>query len=49
MEKLDGETGLYYYGARYLDPKYSRWISTDVRAWGLPGAAINEEAKNHER
>ena len=30
MEKLDGETGLYYYGARYLDPKYSRWISTDM-------------------
>lgn len=21
------ETGLYYYGARYLDPKYSRWLS----------------------
>ena len=20
---------MYYYGARYLDPKYSRWISTD--------------------
>ena len=26
---MDEETGLYYYGARYLDPKYSRWISTD--------------------
>ena len=23
------ETGLYYYGARYLDPKTSRWISAD--------------------
>ena len=23
------ETGVNYYGARYLDPKYSRWISTD--------------------
>ena len=23
------ETGLYYYGARYLDPKYSRWLSGD--------------------
>jgi RHS repeat-associated protein len=22
-----GETGFYYYGARYLDPKTSRWIS----------------------
>ena len=28
-KELDEETGLYYYGARYLDPKYSRWISTD--------------------
>ncbi len=28
-KELDKETGLYYYGARYLDPKYSRWISTD--------------------
>ena len=28
-KELDKETGLYYYGARYLDPKYSRWISAD--------------------
>ena len=28
-KELDSETGLYYYGARYLDPKYSMWISTD--------------------
>ena len=28
-KELDEETGLYYYGARYLDPKYSRWLSTD--------------------
>ena len=27
--ELDEETGLYYYGARYLDPKYSRWLSGD--------------------
>ena len=26
---MDSETGLYYFGARYLDPKYSRWLSTD--------------------
>jgi RHS repeat-associated protein len=25
----DPETGLYYYGARYLDPKTSRWLSGD--------------------
>jgi RHS repeat-associated protein len=28
-KELDGETGLYYYGARYLDPRTSRWLSTD--------------------
>ena len=28
-KELDEETGFYYYGARYLDPKYSRWISAD--------------------
>ena len=38
------------YGARYLDPKYSRWISTDP-ALGeyIPGAPINEEAKRHNQ
>ena len=28
-KELDPETGLYYYGARYLDPKYCRWLSGD--------------------
>ena len=28
-KELDEETGLYYYGARYLDPRYSRWLSCD--------------------
>jgi RHS repeat-associated protein len=28
-KEFDEETGLYYYGARYLDPKTSRWLSTD--------------------
>ena len=28
-KELDAETGLYYYGARYLDPKTSRWLSGD--------------------
>lgn len=26
---MDEETGLYYYGTRYLDPKASIWISSD--------------------
>jgi RHS repeat-associated protein len=38
-KEQDSETGLYYYGARYLDPKYSRWLSCDP-ALGeyIPGA-----------
>ena len=44
-KELDKETGLYYYGARYLDPKYSRWISVDP-ALGeyIPGAGKSDEA-----
>lgn len=26
-KKLDEETGLYYYGARYLDPTHAAWLS----------------------
>jgi len=26
---LDAETGLYYYGARYYDPKISLWLGVD--------------------
>lgn len=35
-------------GARYLDPKYSRWLSTDP-ALGeyVPQAPVNDEAKKH--
>ena len=29
---LDEETGLYYYGARYYDPKISIWLSVDPLA-----------------
>ena len=38
------------YGARYLDPKYSRWISTDP-ALGeyIPVAPVDEEAKRHNQ
>lgn len=28
-KEFDEETGLYYYGARYYDPRLSLWISTD--------------------
>ena len=28
-QMLDSETGLYYFGARYYEPRLSRWISAD--------------------
>ena len=28
-KEFDEETGMYYYGARYYDPRLSLWISTD--------------------
>ncbi len=31
-KELDEETGLYYYGARYYDPKMSMWLSVDPLA-----------------
>jgi RHS repeat-associated protein len=49
-KELDVETGFYYYRARYLDPKTSRWISADP-AMGeyIPVAPINDEAKKHNQ
>nr|WP_253677051.1 RHS repeat-associated core domain-containing protein [Treponema sp. OMZ 788] len=47
-KELDEETGLYYYGARYLDPKYSRWLSGDPALNDyIPKATIDDEAKKH--
>ena len=34
-KELDDETGLYYYGARYLNPRTSRWISSDPEGFEL--------------
>ncbi|MDD7579340.1 MAG: RHS repeat-associated core domain-containing protein [Treponema sp.] len=47
-KEIDEETGLYYYGARYLDSKYSRWISTDP-ALGeyIPADPVSDEARKH--
>ena len=43
-------TCLYYYGARYLDPKAGRWISADP-AMGeyIPQVPINDEAEKHNK
>ena len=31
-KELDEETGMYYYGARYYEPRLSLWISVDPKA-----------------
>lgn len=38
-KELDEETGFYYYGARYYDPKISLWLSIDPLAEKLPHAS----------
>jgi RHS repeat-associated protein len=45
-KELDQETGFYYYGARYLNPKTSMWISVDP-AMGdyIPSAPVDDEAR----
>jgi RHS repeat-associated protein len=47
-KELDEETGFYYHGARYLNPKTSIWISADP-AMGdyIPQAPVDDEAKKH--
>jgi len=49
-KERDPETGLYYFGARYLDPKASRWMSGDPAVGEyIPVAPVNEEAKKHNQ
>ena len=38
-KELDEETGLYYYGARYYDPRVSNWLSVDPLAEKFPNAS----------
>ena len=46
--ELDEETGLYYYGARYSDQRYSRWLSGDPAVNDyIPKAPIDDDAKKH--
>ncbi|MXN92343.1 hypothetical protein GR160_14030 [Flavobacterium sp. Sd200] len=36
-KELDAETGFYYYGARYYNPRVSIWLSTDPLMEKYPG------------
>ena len=51
-KERDPETGLYYYGARYLDPRTSRWISADPAMWEgdyIPSAPVNDQARERNQ
>ena len=39
-KELDEETGLYYYGARYMDPKISMWLGVDPLAEKYPNVSV---------
>jgi RHS repeat-associated protein len=49
-KERDSETGLYYYGARYLNPQTGMWLSTDP-AMGeyIPQAPLNDEARKYNQ
>jgi RHS repeat-associated protein len=49
-KERDEETGLYYYGARYLDSKASRWLSADPALGDyIPGAPVDDEARKRNQ
>ncbi|MDR2073541.1 MAG: RHS repeat-associated core domain-containing protein, partial [Spirochaetaceae bacterium] len=49
-KERDSETGLYYYGVRYLNPQTGTWLSTDP-AMGeyIPRAPMNDEARKYNQ
>ena len=46
-KELDEETGLYYYGARYYDPRLSVWYSTDAMQEKYPWVSTYTNTKNN--
>ncbi len=46
-KELDEETGLYYYGARYYNPKTSQFLSTDRYAEKYPDASPYQYCLNN--
>ena len=45
-KEFDEETGMYYYGARYYEPRLSLWISTDPLQEKYPNIATYIYCKN---
>ena len=46
-KELDEETGLYYYGARYYDPRTSLWLSTDPMELKYPNISTYAYCANN--
>lgn len=46
-KEFDEETGMYYYGARYYDPRLSLWISTDPKQDDYPNLATYNFVANN--
>ena len=46
-KELDEETGLYYYGARYYDPRISLWLSTDPMELKYPNISTYTYCANN--
>ncbi len=46
-KEFDAETGNYYYGARYYDPKFSIWLSVDPLAEEYPSWTPYHYAHNN--
>ena len=46
-KELDEETGLYYYGARYYDPRLSLWLGTDPMQGKYPGVSTYAYCHNN--
>ena len=49
-KEQDSETGLHYYGARYLDSRTGRWLSGDPAVSDyVPSAPVDDEAKKQNQ
>lgn len=46
-KELDEESGLYYYGARYYDPRTSLWLSTDPMELKYPNISTYTYCANN--
>ena len=46
-KEFDEETGMYYYGARYYEPKLSLWLSVDPLEENLPSSSTYSYAANN--